>query len=73
MNIRSEENLTLLTDFYELTMSYGYFKQEMAQQIGIFDMYFRKNPDQGAFSIACGLETLIEYIEGLHFTEEDLD
>lgn len=65
-------NLTLLTDFYELTMANGYFEEGLAEEIVYFDMFFRKIPDQGGFVIAAGLEQLIEYIEHLRFTPEDI-
>ena len=64
-------NLTLLTDLYELTMMQGYFKNPTNQTV-IFDMFYRTNPCGGAFAITAGLEQMIEYIENLHFTEEDI-
>lgn len=64
-------NLTLLTDLYELTMMQGYFKNP-ANQTVIFDMFYRTNPCGGAFAISAGLEQMIEYIENLRFTEEDI-
>ncbi|HJB30138.1 MAG TPA: nicotinate phosphoribosyltransferase [Candidatus Blautia faecavium] len=64
-------NLTLLTDLYELTMMQGYFKNPTDQTV-IFDMFYRTNPCDGAFSITAGLEQMIEYIENLHFSEDDL-
>ena len=64
-------NLTLLTDLYELTMMQGYFKNPTNQTV-IFDMFYRNNPCGGAFAITAGLEQMIEYIENLHFTEEDI-
>lgn len=65
-------NLTLLTDLYELTMMQGYYKNPSNQTV-IFDMFYRTNPCGGSFAIAAGLEQMIEYIENLHFTEEDID
>ena len=65
-------NLTLLTDLYELTMMQGYFKNPTNQTV-IFDMFYRTNPCGGSFAITAGLEQMIEYIENLHFTEEDID
>ena len=62
----------MLTDFYEITMSNGYFSYGMREQIAVFDMFFRKIPDEGGFAIAAGLEQLIEYLENLHFTSEDI-
>ena len=65
-------NLTLLTDLYELTMMQGYFKNPTNQTV-IFDMFYRNNPCGGSFAIAAGLEQMIEYIENLHFTDEDIE
>lgn len=65
-------NLTLLTDFYELTMMQGYFKNPTNQTV-IFDMFYRTNPCGGSYAIACGLEQMIEYIENLHFSAEDIE
>ena len=65
-------NLTLLTDLYELTMMQGYFKNPTNQTV-IFDMFYRTNPCGGAFAITAGLEQMIEYIENLHFTDEDIE
>ena len=65
-------NLTLLTDLYELTMMQGYFKNPTNQTV-IFDMFYRNNPCGGSFAIAAGLEQMIEYIENLRFTEGDIE
>ena len=65
-------NLTLLTDLYELTMMQGYFKNPTNQTV-IFDMFYRTNPCGGAFAITAGLEQMIEYIENLKFTDEDIE
>ncbi len=65
-------NLTMLTDFYEITMANGYFETGMAEDIGYFDMFFRKIPDGGGFAIMAGVEQLMEYLEDLRFTEEDI-
>ncbi|MGN8631551.1 nicotinate phosphoribosyltransferase [Blautia sp. HCP3S3_G3] len=65
-------NLTLLTDLYELTMMQGYFKNHNNQTV-IFDMFYRNNPCDGGFAISAGLEQMIEYIENLRFTEEDIE
>lgn len=72
-NVQNERNLTMLMDFYELTMSNGYFKSNNKDTLVCFDMFFRKCPDGGGFVIAAGLEQLIEYIENLRFTEEDIN
>ena len=66
------EHLTLLTDFYELTMMQGYFRNP-TDHIVVFDAFYRKNPCDGAFSICCGLEQIIDYIKDLHFTDEDIE
>lgn len=66
-------NYTLLCDFYELTMGNGYFQTDgYADQICYFDVFFRNVPDGGGFAIAAGLEQVIDYIENLRFTEEDI-
>ena len=62
----------MLTDFYELTMGNGYFQTGVADQICYFDMFFRSVPDGGGFAIAAGLEQLIDYIQDLHFDDEDI-
>ncbi len=66
------ENMTLLCDFYELTMARGYFNSDKRDTISYFDVFYRRNPDNGGFAIAAGLEQIIDYIENLHFTEEDI-
>jgi len=65
-------NLTMLTDFYELTMANGYFNSGMADKIVYFDMFFRKVPDNGGYAIMAGVEQLIDYINNLKFTDEDI-
>ena len=72
MNTAEKLNMTMLCDFYELTMGNGYFRNGYKDRITYFDVFFRKVPDQGGFAIAAGLEQLIDYIENLHFTEEDI-
>jgi len=66
-------NLTMLCDFYELTMSNGYFNYGYKDRITYFDVFFRSVPDGGGFAIAAGLEQVIDYINDLHFTPEDID
>lgn len=66
-------NYTMLTDFYELTMGNGYFRDGMCDKIAYFDMYFRKVPDDGGFAIMAGVEQLIEYMKNLRFEEEDIE
>lgn len=65
--------LSMLMDFYELTMANGYFSYGMKDDIVYFDMFFRKNPDGAGFSIVAGLEQVIEYIKELKFSEDDID
>lgn len=65
-------NLTMLADFYEFTMVNGYFKSGLANSEVVFDMFFRKIPDNGGFAIFAGLEQLVQYITELNFTEEDI-
>jgi nicotinate phosphoribosyltransferase len=73
MKTINQQNYTLLCDFYELTMSNGYFRTKMHEQITYFDVFFRRVPDQGGFAICAGLEQVIKYIENLHFDEEDIE
>ena len=65
-------NLTMLTDFYEITMANGYFESGMADDIAYFDMFFRRVPDGGGYAIMAGLEQLIDYLKNLRFTDEDI-
>ena len=68
----NNKNLTLLTDLYELTMMQGYFEKH-ENSIVVFDVFFRNNPCTSGFSVAAGLEQVIEYIKNLHFSYEDVD
>src|SRR5438034_2919617 len=65
-------SLALLTDLYQLTMAYGYWKLGRADDVAVFQMYFRRNPFGGGFTVAAGLEYLIDYIRSLRFEESDL-
>jgi nicotinate phosphoribosyltransferase len=65
-------NLSLLTDFYEITMANGYLESGIGDQTAYFDMFFRSVPDDGGFAIVAGLDQLISYIQELSFTEEDI-
>ena len=65
--------LTLLCDFYELTMARGYFHSEMKDKIAYFDVFFRTVPDKGGYAIFCGLEQIIEYIKSIKFEEDDIE
>ena len=68
-----KRNLTMVMDLYELTMANGYFADKDNSQRVAFDVFYRRNPDQGGFAIFAGLEQIIEYIENLHFDTEDID
>lgn len=68
----SENNLSLLTDLYEMTMMQGYLKSEVKQKTVVFDLFYRKNPSGNGYAIACGLEQTIDYIKNLKFDEDDL-
>ncbi len=70
---RDEYSLALLCDFYELTMSRGYFETEMRDRIAYFDVFFRRVPDGGGYAIAAGLEQIVRYIEDLRFTDSDIE
>ena len=74
MNSREKMiNMTMLTDFYELTMANGYLRSGLKDNIGYFDAFFRKVPDDGGFAIMAGLEHIIEYLSNLRFTAEDIE
>lgn len=66
-------NLTLLTDFYELTMANGYMQNGLRDKIAYFDMFFREVPDNGGFAIMAGVSQMIEYLKNLHFSSEDIE
>ena len=66
------QNLTLLTDLYELTMMQGYFETQENETV-IFDVFFRNNPNNGGYSIMAGLDQVIDYIKNLNFSYEDVD
>ena len=72
MVVNDKLNLTMLCDFYELTMSQGYFANGYRDRITYFDLFFRRCPDGGGFAIAAGLEQIVQYIQDLHFSEEDI-
>lgn len=67
-----ERNLSMLMDFYELTMGNGYFETGLEKQVVYFDMYFRKIPDEGGYAIMAGLEQVIDYLKNLSFDEKDI-
>ena len=66
-------NLTLLTDFYELTMMQGYFKNQSANKTAVFDVYYRKNPFGNGYVVVAGLEQVIDYVLNINFSKEDID
>lgn len=68
----TEQNCTLLCDFYQLTMGNGYFKTGQRDTVAYFDVFFRRVPENGGFAVCAGLEQIINYIEGLHFDEDDI-
>ncbi|MBU3110341.1 nicotinate phosphoribosyltransferase [Clostridium lacusfryxellense] len=71
-NVRNERNLTMLVDFYELTMANGYLDNGVQDKIAYFDMFFRRIPDAGGYCIMGGVQQLIEYLSNLNFTDDDL-
>ena len=71
-NVRDDRNLTMLTDFYELTMGNGYFNKGLKDKIAYFDMFFRRIPDGGGYCIMAGVEQLVEYLKNLKFTDDDI-
>ena len=73
MAVQDKLNLTMLCDFYELTMGNGYFEKGYKDRICYFDLFFRRCPDGGGFAIAAGLEQIIHYIQDLHFSAEDIE
>ena len=72
MKVYDKINLTMLCDFYELTMAYGYFEKGYKERITYFDVFYRQCPDGGGFAIAAGLEQIIDYIQELRFEPEDI-
>ena len=72
MENRGNWNLTMLCDFYELTMGNGYFQAGLQDRITYFDVFFRDVPDKGGFAICAGLEQVVDYIENLRFDDEDI-
>lgn len=72
-DVKNERNLTMLVDFYELTMGNGYYNKGLKDKIAYFDMFFRRVPDGGGYCIMAGVEQLIEYLKCLEFTDEDIN
>ena len=73
MKVSDNINLTMLCDFYELTMAHGYFEKGYKDRVTYFDLFYRRCPDGGGFAIAAGLEQIIEYIQELRFEPEDIE
>ena len=72
-DFRDARNLSLVMDFYELTMSQCYFNSDNRDRIVTFDLFYRKNPDNGGYAVFAGLEEIIGYIQNLHFEDEDIE
>lgn len=72
-DVTNERNLTMLVDFYELTMGNGYFDKNLQNKVAYFDMYFRRVPDNGGYCIMAGVDQLIHYLNNLKFTESDIE
>lgn len=68
-----KRNISLMMDLYELTMANGYFEDRSEKSIVTFDVFYRRNPDNGGFAIFAGLEQIVEYLEKLHFNEDDIE
>ena len=73
MNDLKKRNLTMLTDFYEITMANGYFLNGKGDTTAQFDMFFRTIPDNGGYAIMAGVEQLVEYLENLSFSDKDIE
>lgn len=71
--VSDARNITLVMDFYELTMSYDYFKKGKKDEVVYFDMFYRKNPDQGGYVLMAGLQQLIEAVKDMHFSDGDIE
>lgn len=68
-----KQNMTMLTDFYEITMANGYLQNGLKDMVAYFDMFFRRVPDNGGFAIMAGVEQFVEYLKNLAFTKSDID
>lgn len=69
----NERNISMVMDMYELTMSNGYFNEKKQNAMAAFDVFYRNNPDNAGFAIFAGLEQVVEYIQNIHFSEEDVE
>ncbi len=72
-SLHTSASLSLLTDLYQLTMAYGYWKNGYTDKQGIFNLFFRKNPFAGGYTIACGIEQALELLENFSFDDSDID
>ena len=72
-NIYDQRNISMVMDLYELTMANGYLSEKDNDHYVTFDVFYRKNPDDGGYAIFAGLEQVIEYIENMHFDQDDID
>ena len=68
-----KRNISMMMDLYEMTMANGYFANQQKTQKVVFDVFYRKNPDQGGYAVFAGLEQVVEYAENLHFDSADID
>ena len=68
-----KRNISMMMDLYEMTMANGYFANQQKTQKVVFDVFYRKNPDQGGYAVFVGLEQVVEYAENLHFDSADID
>jgi nicotinate phosphoribosyltransferase len=68
-----KSSLTLLTDLYQITMAYAYWKSGKADTEAVFHLFYRKEPFNGGYAIACGLETIIDFLKDFKFEDSDLD
>jgi nicotinate phosphoribosyltransferase len=66
-------SLALLTDLYQITMAYGYWKSGLTEKEAVFNLFFRRNPFQGGFTVACGLDYVIDFLQNFHFTQDDVE
>ena len=71
--IFDRRNISMMMDLYELTMANGYFTQEQQARRVAFDVFYRRNPDEGGFAIFAGLEQILQYLEGMRFEEADIE
>lgn len=71
--VKDPRNISIMTDFYEITMANGFFENGMEDTVAVFDMFFRKVPDDGGFALYAGLEQAIDYLKNLSFTDNDIE